>query len=99
MKKTRLAVAASFCLALGGGALTLTGCVASTHAVQPAALGDARRTADLLAVIDQPGPIEVETIVATDWAVTRAGLINLDAPKAKAAALKDGDEPIQVFFH
>ena len=50
-------------------------------------------------VIDQPGPIEVESVVSTEWAVTRAGLINLDAPKAKAAGLTDGDEPIEVFFH
>jgi N-acyl homoserine lactone hydrolase len=100
MKKNRLAAAVvtSLCL-LAGGAFALTGCAASTHAVQPAILGEARRSADLFAVVDQPGPIEAETIVATDWAVTRAGLINLDAPKARAAGLKDGDEPIQVFFH
>lgn len=80
-------------------ALALTGCAASTHAVQPASLGVPRRTADLLAVVDRPGPIEAETVVSTDWAVTRAGMINLDAPKAKAAGLTDGDEPIQVYFH
>jgi N-acyl homoserine lactone hydrolase len=80
-------------------ALNLTGCAASTHATQPSSLGAARRSADLLAVIDQPGPIEVESVVSTEWAITRAGLINLDAPKAKAAGLTDGDEPIQVFFH
>jgi N-acyl homoserine lactone hydrolase len=80
-------------------ALTLTGCAASTHAVQPSTLGAARRSADLLAVIDQPGPVEVESVVSTGWAITRAGLINLDAPKAKAAHLTDGDEPIEVYFH
>jgi glyoxylase-like metal-dependent hydrolase (beta-lactamase superfamily II) len=53
----------------------------------------------MLAVIDQPGPIETETVVSTEWAVERSGLINLDAPKAKEAGLKDGDEPIEVFFH
>jgi glyoxylase-like metal-dependent hydrolase (beta-lactamase superfamily II) len=51
------------------------------------------------ALLDQPGPVEVETVVGTDWAVTRAGLINLDDPKAKAAHLTDGDEPVQIFTH
>ena len=80
-------------------ALVLSGCAASTHATQPSSLGAARRSADMLAVVDQPGPVEVETIVSTEWAVARSGLINLDAPKAKAAKLTDGDEPIEVFFH
>jgi glyoxylase-like metal-dependent hydrolase (beta-lactamase superfamily II) len=80
-------------------ALALTGCAASTHPTQPSSLGAARRSADMLAVVDQPGPIEVESVVSTAWAVTRAGLINLDAPKARAAKLTDGDEPIFVFFH
>lgn len=85
--------------ALLAAALALTGCAASTHATVPSNLGAARRFADLEAVVDQPGPIEVETVVSTEWAVDRAGLINLDAPAAKSAGLKDGDEPIQVFFH
>jgi len=51
------------------------------------------------ALIDRPGPVEVETVVGADWAVTRAGLINLDAPAARAAHLTDGDEPIQIFVH
>jgi glyoxylase-like metal-dependent hydrolase (beta-lactamase superfamily II) len=79
--------------------LGLTGCAASTHATQPSTLGTARRSADLFAVLEQPGPVEVESVVSTGWAVTRAGLINLDSPKAKAAGLRDGDEPIEVFFH
>ncbi len=79
--------------------LTLAGCAASTHATQPSQLGAPHASADMLAVVDQPGPIEVESIVSTTWAVPRSGLINLDAPKAKAAGLRDGDEPIQVYFH
>jgi glyoxylase-like metal-dependent hydrolase (beta-lactamase superfamily II) len=52
-----------------------------------------------MAVIDQPGPLDVETVASADWAVDRSGLINLDHPKAKTAGLKDGDEPIQIYFH
>jgi glyoxylase-like metal-dependent hydrolase (beta-lactamase superfamily II) len=43
--------------------------------------------------------VTVETVIGADWSVTRAGLINLDAPKAKEAGLVDGNEPIVVVFH
>jgi glyoxylase-like metal-dependent hydrolase (beta-lactamase superfamily II) len=101
MKTRALKFALAAVLAFTGGAasLGLVGCAASTHAAQPATMGAAHRSADMLAVIDQPGPIEVESVVSTEWAVTRAGLINLDSPKAKEAHLTDGDEPIQVYFH
>jgi N-acyl homoserine lactone hydrolase len=75
------------------------GCAASSHATRPAALGVPRSSAEMEALIDRPGPVEIETVVGADWAVSRAGLINLDAPAAKAAHLTDGDEAIQIFVH
>ena len=75
------------------------GCLATDHKVEPAKLGTASRTSAMLAVIDQPGPIAFETVASADWSVDRSGLINLDNAKAKAAGLKDGLEPIQLFFH
>lgn len=69
----------------------------TSHAVEPAVVGVARSTADLEAVVDEPGPVTVETVAGADWEVDRSGLINLDNPKA--AALSDGAEPIQIFFH
>ena len=81
-------------------AATLTaGCQASTHATHRATLGEVTSAETMEALLDQPGPLDVETVVGADWAVTRAGLIDLDSPKAKAAGLKDGDEPIQIFTH
>jgi N-acyl homoserine lactone hydrolase len=74
-------------------------CVYSHHPVQPSALGVPSSSKQLLAVLDQPGPLQVETIASADWQVTRAGLIDLHDPKARAAHLDDGDEPIQIFFH
>jgi N-acyl homoserine lactone hydrolase len=74
-------------------------CAASHHSTQPADLGESSRSQKLLAVIEEPGPIQFETIKAADWAVVRSGLINLDHPKAKAAGLEDGDEKIGVYFH
>jgi len=91
---TRLA--AAFVLA---ASFVFTGCAGTTHATQPSALGASHRAADMLAVVVKLGPIEVESVVSTSWAVARSGLIDLDAPKAKAAGLVDGDEPIQIYFH
>lgn len=77
--------------------LTLAGCAASTHATQPSPLGAPRSSADMLAVVDQPGPIALTTIDAADWRVARSGLVDLHDPRAKE--LTDGDEPIQIYFH
>ncbi|HXU61833.1 MAG TPA: MBL fold metallo-hydrolase [Polyangia bacterium] len=86
-------------LTLWMAALAAAACSATTHAVRPAKLGTPTSATAMETLLDQPGPIEVETVVGADWAVTRAGLINLDDPKAKAAGLKDGDEPIQIYTH
>jgi glyoxylase-like metal-dependent hydrolase (beta-lactamase superfamily II) len=77
----------------------VTGCKTSSHAVTPATLGTPSSTEALVALLDQPGPIELETVASADWEVPRAGLINLDNAQAKAAGLVDGPEPIQVYFH
>ncbi len=79
--------------------LLSTACATTSHPTGVSSLGVARPARDLLAVIDQPGPVEVETVASADWVVPREGLINLDHPRARAAGLKDGLEPIQVYFH
>ncbi|HEY1101185.1 MAG TPA: MBL fold metallo-hydrolase [Myxococcota bacterium] len=95
-------------LAIGSGILAtlvvVVGVVASRtpathHPTQVSALGTSSTTAALLAVLDQPGTITVQTVTAADWAIGRAGLINLDHPTAKAAGLVDGEEAIVVDFH
>jgi len=75
------------------------GCVASHHATTPARLGVVRSSDDLVAVMMEPGTIEFEKVVAADWEVDRSGLINLDHPKARAAGLEGGPEPIQIYFY
>ncbi|HEB89509.1 MAG TPA: MBL fold metallo-hydrolase, partial [Deltaproteobacteria bacterium] len=79
--------------------LACLACAASHHSTRTASLGEARASHDLLAVVAEPGPVEVETVKAADWVVARSGLINLDHPRARAAGLVDGDEPISIFFH
>ena len=86
-------------LVLGLLDASLVGCTASSHATRPSTLGRPWSGAGLEAVIDQPGTVELETVVGADWKVPRSGVINLENPTAKAAHLEDGDEPIQIFAH
>ena len=79
--------------------LVSSGCVGSHHATQRSTLGVARSTNDLIAVIDQPGIVEVETVTSSIWAVPRENLINLKNPIAQRAGLHKGLEPIEVDFH
>jgi hypothetical protein len=72
-------------IALALAATILGGCNFSSHPTRPSHLGTSRKSSELLAVIEQPGPIEVETVASADWAVERSGVLNLDHPKAKAA--------------
>lgn len=86
-------------LVVSTAALLSAGCAATSHPVGPAALGTVSRAGSLEAVVDKPGPIEVETVIGADWEVPLSGLLNLDDPAAKAAGLVDRAEPIQVMFH
>ncbi len=86
-------------LALLLAPLFASACALTGHATRPSMLGKSARASDLLALIDTPGPIELETINSSDWSVDRGGLINLGNPRARAAGLKDGPEPIQIYFH
>lgn len=71
----------------------------TTHPVEPAQLGVSRGSDAMLALIDQPGPLRVNTVASADWAIDRSGLINLESREAKEAKLKDGLEPVQIYFH
>lgn len=78
----------------------LVGCAQATDQPRtPAELGQPSSTAALEEVIDARGDWTVETVLSAEWVVDRSGLINLEHPKAKAAHLTDGDEPIGIYFH
>lgn len=80
-------------------AVGTVGCSATTHPEAPASLGAAAATSSLEALVDEPGPLTVETVIGADWQVPLSGLLNLDHPEAKSAKLADRDEPIHVAFH
>jgi len=84
---------------LAAAALLVAACSTTTHPGGPPPLGVARPARDLLAVVDQPGPVEVETVASADWVVPLEGLVNLENPRARAAGLADRLEPIKVYFH
>jgi N-acyl homoserine lactone hydrolase len=86
-------------LALGAALSGLSGCVVTGHPVAPAAIGEQSSADKLEAAVRTPGPVEIETIAAAEWKVPRSGLINLDHPRARAAGLEDGDEPVTIYFH
>jgi N-acyl homoserine lactone hydrolase len=78
---------------------TAFGCAPTSHPETVASFGVPMTARGLDAVVDQPGPVEVETVVGATWHVPLSGLLNLDHPKAKAAHLVDHEEPIHVAFH
>lgn len=80
-------------------AATLGACATSSHPTRPAELGAPSSSSALRSAAATPGPVRLTRVVAADWAVDRGGLINLDHPKAEAAGLEEGDEPIQIYLY
>ncbi|OWQ88878.1 Zn-dependent hydrolase [Roseateles aquatilis] len=78
---------------------TLAACSQTTHETAPARLGKAVSSSTMEALIDQPGPIEVQTVASADYVADLSGLINLKDPKAEQAGLKDHEEPILIYTH
>lgn len=91
MHALRNATLAALLLAAGCARLT-------SRPVGAPVLGVARTDRDLLEVVDRPGPVELETIIAADWAAPRDGLWNLDDERTRTAGLAKGVEPIQIRF-
>lgn len=85
-----------FLAALGVGAV---GCHASSHPTTASDLGTPRPAAQMMALLDVPGELTLESVASADWVVDRAGLINLDHHEARAHQLEAGPEPIQIYFH
>ena len=82
-----------------GLTLIVSGCSATSRPTQPAELGSPVSLETLEAAASAAGPIGFEVVSAADWQVPRSGLIRLDHPRAVAVGLKDGPEPIEIFFY
>jgi glyoxylase-like metal-dependent hydrolase (beta-lactamase superfamily II) len=79
--------------------LLLQSCSLTSQPLGKPALGKASSSAAMESLINQPGPVQLETINSADWSVALAGLLNLNSPEALQAGLQDRDEPIQVYVH
>jgi glyoxylase-like metal-dependent hydrolase (beta-lactamase superfamily II) len=97
MKTTALATVLSLLSLLS--VPSLTACATTGHDTMPVSVGSPAAASSFEAVVDEPGPVTVESIVGADWHVPRSGVLNLDHPKAKEARLADGEEPIVIMFH
>lgn len=74
-------------------------CTTTSQRIGPSTLGAARPTQALVAVVEQPGPVEIESVTVAEWALPRAMLVNLKHERARAAGLKDEPTRIPLLFH
>lgn len=96
--KRLLWTAALLALLLTALALWLARQPPTTHSAQPTEMGHPVTLAQMEAVLDQPGPVRLQTVVSADyWVVPLAGLVNLNHPAA--AGLTGRDEAIQMDVH
>lgn len=87
------------CLCINAAVLA-QGCVVSGHPAAAATWGTSSSSTAFEAVLDQPGPIEVESVASATWQVPLSGMLNLDNPQAKAAHLpEDSEQPVVIYFH
>jgi len=98
MSKRKIAVLAGLCLTIVG-CLATQGCVVSGHPSAPSTWGTSSGSSAFEASIEEPGPIEVESVASATWKVPLEGMVNLDHPVAKAAGLRDSEQPIVIYFH
>lgn len=98
MSNRKVFVVSSICLALGMSVLAQA-CVVTGHPAAEALWGNAASSNQLEQLVDQPGPIEVETVASATWQVPLEGMLNLDNPTAKAANLPHTEQPVVIYFH
>jgi len=98
MTKRKIYIISSICLALNASLLA-QGCVVSGHPAAEARWGTQAGSSQLEATLDQPGPIQVESVASATWQVPLEGMLNLDHPSAKAAGLTGSEQPVVIYFH
>lgn len=88
-------------LFLAGAAATSASCALTPHPVAQAPLKTRapRVGAPDAAALAEPGPVELRTEISATWAVDLSGLLDLNAPEAKAAGLQDVSTPIVLPVH
>jgi glyoxylase-like metal-dependent hydrolase (beta-lactamase superfamily II) len=95
---SKIYVVSMICLAVNA-AILAQGCVVSGHPAAEAQWGSQARSSQLEAALDQPGPIQVESVASATWQVPLEGMLNLEHPTAKAAGLTSSEQPVVIYFH
>ncbi|OIR09801.1 N-acyl homoserine lactonase AttM [mine drainage metagenome] len=95
MKTNHIFLSLSSCVLV----LLLQGCALTSHPIGKPAIGKPSSSAEMERLIDQPGPIQLETFDSADWSLPLSGPLNLKRPEAVQAGLTDRDEPIQIYVH
>jgi len=75
------------------------GCSSTYHPVTPAVLGKISSSNEMEQLMDQPGPVLLNTIDGASLSTSLAGLVNLNSEAAQKAGLKNREEPIQIYIH
>jgi N-acyl homoserine lactone hydrolase len=99
MTRKRIALVAAVIGCVAAAGVVARGRPGTHHPVGAPSLGTPISGHTLDEIVDQPGPVNVETVHGADWHVPLSGLLNLDHPRARAAGLQDREEPIQVSLH
>ncbi len=79
--------------------LALAACAPTAHQMQRESISRPVGWAQMEARLDEPGPIELDTVASATGVSALEGLLNLAHPAARAAGLQNRDEPIQIFLH
>lgn len=79
--------------------LLLISCSATDLPTVTADLGRPVTIDAVFSEIAVPGPIDFEKVTSATWSVPLSGLLNLEHPKAQAAAIEDRDEAIDIYTY
>ncbi|MFK8083491.1 MAG: MBL fold metallo-hydrolase [Granulosicoccus sp.] len=72
---------------------------ATRHAASVSPLGQASSREALVSSLSTGQHVKFRAIKSANWSVPLSGLLNLNHPTAQSAALKDKEEPIQVYAY
>jgi len=71
----------------------------TSHPIMCSGLGRTISCEAMETVIDEPGPINLGTLVSANWEVPLNSILELKHPESRAAGLTNHEEPIHLYVH
>ena len=101
MKKRRifLTITTLTVTATAAFAIWVSQATPTRHTAQPSPLGETSTRAALVDSLNNNKTVSLSIIKSANWSAPLGGLINLENPVAKRAALTDREEPIQIYTY